>query len=189
MKHYITAESFGAEIPENWEEIAEQLNAIIDERGIADDLEAVNDLWDEYWSNGGIAMKSWYIVDDCTSSKGEVFTRKVYGSRDEAIAAAADVFFKHLQIFMSLTDQVMQVGFNETENTTQEKVLEMTIEDMDLSMRAYNCLKRAGIHTVAELVQKNQEEMMKVRNLGKKSLEEVEQKLAALGLNLRTGEE
>ncbi|MBP3737027.1 MAG: DNA-directed RNA polymerase subunit alpha, partial [Lachnospiraceae bacterium] len=62
---------------------------------------------------------------------------------DEAIAAAADVFFKHLQIFMSLTDQVMQVGFNETENTTQEKVLEMTIEDMDLSMRAYNCLKRA----------------------------------------------
>lgn len=108
---------------------------------------------------------------------------------DEAIAAAADVFFKHLQIFMSLTDQVMQVGFNETENTTQEKVLEMTIEDMDLSMRAYNCLKRAGIHTVAELVQKNQEEMMKVRNLGKKSLEEVEQKLAALGLNLRTGEE
>ena len=108
---------------------------------------------------------------------------------DEAIAAAADVFFKHLQIFMSLTDQVMQDGFNETENTTQEKVLEMTIEDMDLSMRAYNCLKRAGIHTVAELVQKNQEEMMKVRNLGKKSLEEVEQKLAALGLNLRTGEE
>ena len=108
---------------------------------------------------------------------------------DEAIAAAADVFFKHLQIFMSLTDQVMQVGFNETANTTQEKVLEMTIEDMDLSMRAYNCLKRAGIHTVAELVQKNQEEMMKVRNLGKKSLEEVEQKLAALGLNLRTGEE
>ena len=108
---------------------------------------------------------------------------------DEAIAAAADVFFKHLQIFMSLTDQVMQVGFNETENTTQEKVLEMTIEDMDLSMRAYNCLKRAGIHTVAELVQKNQEEMMKVCNLGKKSLEEVEQKLAALGLNLRTGEE
>ena len=60
----------------------------------------------------------------------------------------------------------------------------MTIEDMDLSMRAYNCLKRAGIHTVAELVQKNQEEMMKVRNLGKKSLEEVEQKLAALGAGI-----
>ena len=54
MKNYITAESFGADIPENWEEIAQQLNAIIDERGIADDQEAVNELWDEYWSNGCI---------------------------------------------------------------------------------------------------------------------------------------
>jgi DNA-directed RNA polymerase alpha subunit len=61
----------------------------------------------------------------------------------------------------------------------EEKVLEMTIEDLDLSVRAYNCLKRAGIKTVAELVQRNQEDMMKVRNLGRKSLEEVEQKLEA----------
>ena len=66
---------------------------------------------------------------------------------------------------------------------------EMTIEDLDLSVRAYNCLKRAGINTVAELVQRNQEDMMKVRNLGKKSLEEVEQKLQALGLGLRPTEE
>ena len=108
---------------------------------------------------------------------------------DEAIAAAADVFYKHLKIFMGLTDQVAQVGFSEKENDTQEKVLEMTIEELDLSVRAYNCLKRAGINTVAELVQKNQEDMMKVRNLGKKSLEEVEQKLAALGMALRTAEE
>ncbi|MBQ9685623.1 MAG: DNA-directed RNA polymerase subunit alpha [Clostridia bacterium] len=108
---------------------------------------------------------------------------------DEAIAAAADVFYKHLKIFMSLTDQVAQVGFSEKENDTQEKVLEMTIEELDLSVRAYNCLKRAGINTVAELVQKNQEDMMKVRNLGKKSLEEVEQKLAGLGMALRTVEE
>ena len=70
-----------------------------------------------------------------------------------------------------------------------EKVMEMTIEDLDLSVRAYNCLKRAGINTVAELVQRNQEDMMKVRNLGKKSLEEVEQKLQALGLGLRPTEE
>ena len=108
---------------------------------------------------------------------------------DEAIAAAADVFYKHLKIFMGLTDQVAQVGFSEKENDTQEKVLEMTIEELDLSVRAYNCLKRAGINTVAELVQKNQEDMMKVRNLGKKSLEEVEQKLAALGMSLRASEE
>ena len=108
---------------------------------------------------------------------------------DEAIAAAADVFYKHLKIFMGLTDQVAQVGFSEKENDTQEKVLEMTIEELDLSVRAYNCLKRAGINTVAELVQKNQEDMMKVRNLGKKSLEEVEQKLAGLGMALRTAEE
>ena len=108
---------------------------------------------------------------------------------DEAIAAAAEVFYKHLKIFMSLTDQVVQVGFSEKENDTHEKVLEMTIEELDLSVRAYNCLKRAGINTVAELVQKNQEDMMKVRNLGKKSLEEVEQKLAALGMSLWAQEE
>ena len=74
------------------------------------------------------------------------------------------------------------VDFNEPEDDKKEKVLEMTIEELDLSVRAYNCLKRAGINTVAELVQRNQEDMMKVRNLGKKSLEEVEQKLIALGL-------
>ena len=65
----------------------------------------------------------------------------------------------------------------------------MTIEELDLSVRAFNCLKRAGINTVSELVQKDQEEMMKVRNLGKKSLEEVEQKLELLGLSLRQSEE
>ena len=71
--------------------------------------------------------------------------------------------------------------YNEPENDSKEKVLEMTIEELDLSVRAFNCLKRAGINTVAELVQRNQEDMMKVRNLGKKSLEEVEQKLIGLG--------
>ena len=79
--------------------------------------------------------------------------------------------------------------YNEPENDSKEKVLEMTIEELDLSVRAFNCLKRAGINTVAELVQRNQEDMMKVRNLGKKSLEEVEQKLVALGLALKNPEE
>ena len=83
----------------------------------------------------------------------------------------------------------MPISMSEPEDDKMEKVMEMTIEDLDLSVRAYNCLKRAGINTVAELVQRNQEDMMKVRNLGKKSLEEVEQKLQALGLGLRPTEE
>lgn len=108
---------------------------------------------------------------------------------DEAISTAAKILGGHLKLFMDLTDQVVTIGFNEKEDDVREKVLEMTIEELDLSVRAYNCLKRAAINTVAELIQRNQEDMMKVRNLGKKSLEEVEQKLAALGLALRANDE
>ncbi len=108
---------------------------------------------------------------------------------DEAISLAAKILSGHLTLFVNLTEHVMPVDFNEPEDDKKEKVLEMTIEELDLSVRAYNCLKRAGINTVAELVQRNQEDMMKVRNLGKKSLEEVEQKLAALGLALRANDE
>ena len=108
---------------------------------------------------------------------------------DEAISLAAKIMSGHLSLFINLTEQVMPVDFNEPEDNKKEKVLEMTIEELDLSVRAYNCLKRAGINTVAELVQRNQEDMMKVRNLGKKSLEEVEQKLAALNLQLRAMDE
>ena len=90
---------------------------------------------------------------------------------------------------MGLTDQTMPVPHSEREDNQKDKVLEMTIEELDLSVRAYNCLKRAGINNVAELVQRNQEDMMKVRNLGKKSLEEVEQKLEALGLGLRPSDD
>jgi DNA-directed RNA polymerase subunit alpha len=75
------------------------------------------------------------------------------------------------------------------EDDEKEKVLEMTIEELDLSVRSYNCLKRAGINTVEELTQKNEEEMMKVRNLGKKSLEEVQKKLSALNLGLKSKDE
>ncbi len=108
---------------------------------------------------------------------------------DEAVSVAAKILAGHLTLFINLTEHVMPVDFNEPEDDKKEKVLEMTIEELDLSVRAYNCLKRAGINTVAELVQRNQEDMMKVRNLGKKSLEEVEQKLAALSLELRDNEE
>jgi len=108
---------------------------------------------------------------------------------DEAISTAAKILTEHLSLFVSLTDQVMSVTFTDQEDDKREKVLEMTIEELDLSVRAYNCLKRAGINTVSELVQRNQEDMMKVRNLGRKSLEEVEQKLQALGLSLKPSEE
>ncbi|MDR1263623.1 MAG: DNA-directed RNA polymerase subunit alpha [Oscillospiraceae bacterium] len=108
---------------------------------------------------------------------------------DEAISTAAKILSDHLKLFVNLTEQVIPVDFNEPVDNKKEKVLEMTIEELDLSVRAYNCLKRASINTVSELVQRNQDDMMKVRNLGKKSLEEVEQKLAALGLGLRTLEE
>ncbi len=108
---------------------------------------------------------------------------------DEAISTAAKILSEHLALFVGLTDHVMPVNFNLPEDDKKEKVLEMTIEELDLSVRAYNCLKRAGINSVSELVQRNQEDMMKVRNLGRKSLEEVEQKLAALGLGLRPNDD
>ena len=108
---------------------------------------------------------------------------------EEAISGAAKILSEHLNLFVSLTDQVIPVSMVQPEDDKKEKVLEMTIEELDLSVRAYNCLKRAGINSVAELVQRNQEDMMKVRNLGRKSLEEVEQKLEALGLGLRPNEE
>ena len=108
---------------------------------------------------------------------------------EEAISGAAKILSEHLSLFVSLTDQVMPVSMVQPEDDKKEKVLEMTIEELDLSVRAYNCLKRAGINSVAELVQRNQEDMMKVRNLGRKSLEEVEQKLDTLGLALRPSDE
>ncbi|MDI9505261.1 MAG: DNA-directed RNA polymerase subunit alpha [Clostridiales bacterium] len=107
----------------------------------------------------------------------------------EALASAAQIITNNMRLFIDLTVNVVNVDFNEPEDNSKEKVLEMTIEELDFSVRAFNCLKRAGINTVGELVQRNQEEMMKVRNLGKKSLEEVEQKLVSLGLALRSSEE
>ena len=108
---------------------------------------------------------------------------------EEAISSAAKILNEHLNLFISLTDQVMPVSMVQPEDDKKDKVLEMTIEELDLSVRAYNCLKRAGINSVAELVLKNQDDMMKVRNLGRKSLEEVEQKLSGLGLGLKPTED
>ncbi len=108
---------------------------------------------------------------------------------EEAISFAAKIMTEYMALFTSLTDQVLPVSMVQPEDDKREKVLEMTIEELELSVRAYNCLKRAGINSVAELVQRNQEDMMKVRNLGRKSLEEVEQKLHELGLSLRPNDE
>jgi DNA-directed RNA polymerase subunit alpha len=108
---------------------------------------------------------------------------------EEAIGMAAKLLTEQLTLFTELTDAPVQPVDPVPDSDGTGKNLEMTIEELDLSVRAFNCLKRAGINTVSELVQKNQEEMMKVRNLGKKSLEEVEQKLALLGLALRKTEE
>jgi len=108
---------------------------------------------------------------------------------EEAISGAAKILMDHLELFVGLTDQVIQAPVAQPEEEKKDKVLDMTIEELDLSVRAFNCLKRAGINSVAELVQKNQDDMMKVRNLGRKSLEEVEQKLKALGLGLKPTEE
>ncbi len=109
---------------------------------------------------------------------------------DEAVSLAAKILSEHLSLFTNLTEHVPGVEIMvEKEEDKKEKILEMTIEELDLSVRSYNCLKRAGINTVDELVQRNEEEMMKVRNLGRKSLEEVQQKLLALGLTLRNSED
>ena len=109
---------------------------------------------------------------------------------DEAVSLAAKILTEHLMLFINLTEHVQGVEIMvEKEEDKKEKILEMTIEELDLSVRSYNCLKRAGINTVEELVQRNEEEMMKVRNLGRKSLEEVQQKLVGLGLSLRHSED
>lgn len=109
---------------------------------------------------------------------------------DEAISLGAKILSKHLSLFINLTEKTDEVEImDEKDEDDKAKIMEMTIEELDLSVRSYNCLKRAGINTVQELVQKSEEEMMKVRNLGKKSLEEVQLKLDELNLKLRDSNE
>lgn len=108
----------------------------------------------------------------------------------EGMSLAAKILVEHLNLFIDLSENLdaMEIMVEKEENQ-KEKVLEMTIEDLDLSVRSYNCLKRANINTVEELTEKTEDDMMKVRNLGKKSLEEVMQKLEELGLKLKASEE
>ena len=109
---------------------------------------------------------------------------------DEAVSLAAKIMSDLLQLFIDLSEEGKNAEIVvEKEENQKEKVLEMSIEDLDLSVRSYNCLKRAGINTVEDLANKTEEEMMKVRNLGRKSLDEVKYKLHVLGLALREEED
>ncbi len=109
---------------------------------------------------------------------------------DEGVSIGAKIMQEHLNLFIQLTDATgaMEIMV-EKEEDQKEKALEMTIEELELSVRSFNCLKRAAINTVEELTQKSEEDMMKVRNLGKKSLDELKAKLEELGLGLRPSDE
>ena len=109
---------------------------------------------------------------------------------EEAVSLAAKVLTEHLNLFVNLSDKASSAEVMvEKDDKGKEKILEMTIEDLDLSVRSFNCLKRAGINTVEDLINKSEEDMMKVRNLGRKSLEEVVQKLNSLGFSLQKEDE
>ncbi len=111
-------------------------------------------------------------------------------SPKEAVSLSARILTSHLQLFTGLTEAVQDVEIMvDKAEDTKDKVLDLPIEELDLSVRSYNCLKRAGINTVEELIKKTEEDMMKVRNLGKKSLDEVKSKLDELGLALRPSDD
>ena len=104
----------------------------------------------------------------------------------EAISLAAKILVEHLNMFVELTDMAVNMEvMSEAQSDTTNKVLDMTIEELDLSVRSYNCLKRAGIQTVQDLAAKSEDDMIRVRNLGKKSLKEVKEKLVELGLGFK----
>ncbi len=108
----------------------------------------------------------------------------------ESISLAAKILNEHLNLFIDLSDEAKKTEImKDREEVVKEKVLEMTIEELDMSVRAFNCLKRAGINTVEDLINRSEEDMIKVRNLGKKSLEEVIQKLHSLGFELKKDDE
>ncbi len=119
----------------------------------------------------------------------DIWTNGVINAQ-EAVSLAAKVLTEHLNLFVNLSDKGTNTEVMiEKNDQGKEKVLEMTIEELDLSVRSFNCLKRAGINTVEDLINKTEDDMMKVRNLGRKSLEEVVEKLNSLGFQLQADEE
>ncbi len=119
----------------------------------------------------------------------EVWTNGTITAK-EAVSLAAKILNEHLNLFGDLSDEAYDTEVMvEKDDNGKEKILEMTIEELDLSVRSFNCLKRAGINTVEDLINKSEDDMMKVRNLGRKSLDEVVAKLSSLGFELRAEEE
>lgn len=119
----------------------------------------------------------------------EVWTDGTFSGK-EIVSLAAKIMQEHISLFVDLSDTIKELGILEkTDDDKQQQILSMKIEDMDFSVRSYNCLKRANIHTVEDLINKSEDEMLKVRNLGKKSLDEVMQKLEAFGLSLKKKED
>ena len=119
----------------------------------------------------------------------EVWTNGTFSGR-EIVSLAAKIMQDHINLFVNLSDTIKDMDILvKTDDDKQQQILSMKIEDMDFSVRSYNCLKRANIHTVEDLISKTEDEMLKVRNLGKKSLDEVMQKLEAYGLSLAKKED
>lgn len=110
---------------------------------------------------------------------------------NEAVSMAAKILIEHLELFLNLADGVSETEsiLSEKSDNEKEKVLDLTIDELDLSVRSFNCLKRAGINTVEDLINKSEDDMMKVRNLGRKSLEEVIAKLDSFGFTLKKGDD
>ena len=128
-------------------------------------------------------------VTDYDKLTMEVWTDGTISAK-EALSQAANLLREHLKLFIDLSEEAgLAEVLVEKDEKGKEKILEMTIEDLDLSVRSFNCLKRAGINTVDDLINKSEEEMMKVRNLGKKSFDEVKEKLQSLGFDLNSEEE
>lgn len=128
-------------------------------------------------------------VTDYDKLTMEVWTDGTVSAK-EALSQAANLLGEHLKLFIDLSEEArMTEVLAEKDETSKVKLLETTIEDLDLSVRSFNCLKRAGINTVDDLINKSEEEMMKVRNLGKKSFDEVKEKLQSLGFDLSSEEE
>lgn len=119
----------------------------------------------------------------------EVWTNRTIAP-DAAVSWAAKILMEHIKLFTELTENVDKIEIMvEKEEESIDRLMEMTVEELDLSVRSYNCLKRAGINSVDELIKKTEEDLMKVRNLGKKSLAEIKEKLGELGLSLRKSDE
>jgi len=128
-------------------------------------------------------------VTDYDKLTMEVWTDGTISAK-EALSQAANLLNEHLKLFVDLSDEAcITEVLVEKDDKGKEKILEMTIEELDLSVRSFNCLKRAGINTVDDLINKSEEEMMKVRNLGKKSFDEVKEKLQSLGFDLSSEED